>query len=127
MSMHHRLLALVVGSVLVVASCGDGGDTTVATPSTMSSTAADTPSSTASVSTAAPAAEQGVSAPTSSEPAAAEPPPATPPVATDPPATEVVEPLPDVLVHDVTAGTQVSLSSLLPADRPILLWMWAPH
>ncbi len=48
------------------------------------------------------------------------------PAAADPPA-EVVEPLPDVSVQDVGAGTQVNLASLLPADRPILLWMWAPH
>ena len=52
--------------------------------------------------------------------------PPSQPAATDPP-VQVVEPLPDVSVEDVGAGTQVNLASLLPADQPILLWMWAPH
>mgnify|MGYP003543254294 CR=1 FL=1 len=35
--------------------------------------------------------------------------------------------LPDVVVNDVAAGTEVSLRTLAPSDRPILLWFWAPH
>ena len=48
------------------------------------------------------------------------------PLAAESPA-EVVEPLPDVSVEDVAAGTQVHLASLLPAEQPILLWICAPH
>jgi hypothetical protein len=35
--------------------------------------------------------------------------------------------LPDVTVRDVTAGTDVQLTSLIPASQPTLLWFWAPH
>lgn len=34
--------------------------------------------------------------------------------------------LPAVDVVDVTSGETVALASLLPADKPTLLWMWAP-
>ena len=126
--MHRRLAALVAGTVLIVAACGDGDGSSVATPASTSSPAAGA-SSSAPSSTAAPDAEPDATSPTSgsasSDPASTDPPP-TQPAATDP-AAEVVEPLPDVSVQDVAAGTQVNLASLLPADRPILLWMWAPH
>jgi hypothetical protein len=36
-------------------------------------------------------------------------------------------PLPAVDVTDVATGGTVQLASLLPADRPLLVWMWAPH
>lgn len=45
--------------------------------------------------------------------------------AVGPVATSVT--LPRVEVVDVTADRPVELSSLLPADRPLLLWFWAPH
>jgi len=35
--------------------------------------------------------------------------------------------LPDLSVTDVGTGTDVALPSLVPADRPVLLWFWAPH
>ncbi len=35
--------------------------------------------------------------------------------------------LPELTVTDVGAGTEVALTSLVPADRPVLLWFWAPH
>ncbi len=35
--------------------------------------------------------------------------------------------LPDLSVTDVESGSEVSLQSLVPADRPVLLWFWAPH
>jgi hypothetical protein len=35
--------------------------------------------------------------------------------------------LPDVVVNDVGAGTEVSLQTLVPSEQPILLWFWAPH
>jgi hypothetical protein len=30
-------------------------------------------------------------------------------------------------VVDVATGGTVALASLLPADKPVLVWMWAPH
>jgi hypothetical protein len=35
--------------------------------------------------------------------------------------------LPPVSVLDVAAGDEVVLSSYLPADRPVLVWMWSPY
>jgi hypothetical protein len=35
--------------------------------------------------------------------------------------------LPAIEVLDVASGTSVDLGSLVPADRPTLLWFWAPH
>jgi len=42
-------------------------------------------------------------------------------------AAEGASPLPAVDVVDVTSGETVALASLLPADKPTLVWMWAPH
>lgn len=120
--MQPRLAALVTCVALVVAACGDGDSTSVTAPDTTSS-----PSSSFPASTAAPSASSSPSsAPAPSEVPANEPEPSAP-APSEPPPADVVEALPDVTVQDVTAGTQVSLASLLPADRPILLWMWAPH
>ena len=38
-----------------------------------------------------------------------------------------VNQLPDVVVDDLIAGTEVNVRDLAPSDRPILLWMYAPH
>lgn len=35
--------------------------------------------------------------------------------------------LPSVEVVDLATGDTVLLSSFAPADRPIVLWFWAPH
>lgn len=35
--------------------------------------------------------------------------------------------LPPVSVLDLASGDQVALSSYLPADRPVLVWMWSPY
>ena len=35
--------------------------------------------------------------------------------------------LPAVEVLDVANGDTVDVSTLLPADKPLLLWCWAPH
>ena len=86
-------------------------------------------------------------APPASEPAASEPavsePPATEPPATVPPPAEIggrafaealsatsdiaSNPLPDLLVDDIRRRTKVNLRNVFPADRPVLIWMWAPH
>ena len=36
-------------------------------------------------------------------------------------------PLPAVEVVDVVTNETVALAGLLPADKPTLVWMWAPH
>ena len=35
--------------------------------------------------------------------------------------------VPDLQVVDVATGGSVSLRALLPGDKPVLLWFWAPH
>lgn len=35
--------------------------------------------------------------------------------------------LPHLAVNDVGAGTRVDLASVATADRPLLVWFWAPH
>lgn len=45
----------------------------------------------------------------------------------DPAADMVANQLPDVVVDDIGRGNKVNVRNLAPADKPILLWMWAPH
>ena len=35
--------------------------------------------------------------------------------------------LPDVVLDDVTNGRKVNFRNLVPQEKPILLWMYAPH
>lgn len=52
-------------------------------------------------------------------PAASQPAPAPPAV----PQSEI----PAVTVLDVASGGEFALGSLVPSDRPLLVWFWAPH
>jgi len=56
-------------------------------------------------------------------------PPAAPPAdpAPAPAPGDPVNDLPEVTVVNVVSGESIVLSSLAPADRPILAWFWAPH
>lgn len=71
------------------------------------------------------------SAPVATAPAPpADPPPAPgpSPAPESPPADAAgANDLPAVTVVDVVSGESLVLSSLAPANRPILLWFWAPH
>jgi hypothetical protein len=49
---------------------------------------------------------------------------ATGPVAANP---AFKNPLPSVTVRDVGAKADINLQSLLPADKPLVIWFWAPH
>lgn len=43
-------------------------------------------------------------------------------------AVSAANPLPDVVVRRINcAGGWVNLKNELPADRPLLIWFWAPH
>jgi len=35
--------------------------------------------------------------------------------------------LPDLVVDDVRRGAKANFRNIFPADRPVLLWLWAPH
>lgn len=41
-----------------------------------------------------------------------------------PPADSI---LPDVEAIEVASGDRVNVASLVPSDKPLLLWFWAPH
>ena len=44
------------------------------------------------------------------------------------PASEIAtNQLPDLVLDNVSTGTKVNLRNVVPSDRPILLWMYAPH
>ena len=44
------------------------------------------------------------------------------------PASEVETNLfPDLVVDDVVRAKKVNLRNLIPSEKPVLLWMWAPH
>ncbi len=45
-------------------------------------------------------------------------------VATAPSTTVEV---PDAVLTDVASGEEVSLRSMVPSERPVLFWFWAPH
>lgn len=116
----RRLLAIGLAAAFVVAACsgGESGssvDTTAAGP-------ADEPIGTTI--------EEATSDPSAPEPAAAddEPVPDAAPAEQAPAEAEpVASDLPDTAVIDVNSGGEFVLSDLVPSDRPILLWMWAPH
>ena len=36
-------------------------------------------------------------------------------------------PFPDLIVEDIGKNAQVNIQNILPSDRPVLLWAWAPH
>ena len=58
---------------------------------------------------------------------AADPAPAPQPAPAPAPAAAPGNDIPEVTVVNVVSGDSLVLSSLAPADRPILLWFWAPH
>ena len=36
-------------------------------------------------------------------------------------------PFPDLVVNDVGRGGEANIANIVPSDRPVLLWTWAPH
>ena len=35
--------------------------------------------------------------------------------------------IPAVTVRDVASGDEFALGSVVPSERPVLVWFWAPH
>ena len=35
--------------------------------------------------------------------------------------------VPDVVVMDLATGNDFALASVVPSDRPVLIWFWTPH
>ncbi|WP_420637917.1 hypothetical protein [Candidatus Poriferisocius sp.] len=146
---YGRPMALALAVVLLVAACGGSepsatdrapsagaanADATQTdaptTPSSPSAAPAEGGSSGASQTapdadppaTAATGAETGEAAPSSDAPTTSAP-AAPAPEPTPLPASE----LPSVTVVNVATGADTDLADLAPADRPLVLWFWAPH
>ena len=88
--------------------------------------AAETPVS------AAPATDPPVLDPPVSEPPPAEPEPAplggrALATSVEPDAQFDSNPFPDLVVDDVGRGGAANVANILPSERPVLLWTWAPH
>ncbi|MEM7286348.1 MAG: hypothetical protein AAF480_08360 [Actinomycetota bacterium] len=122
-----RLAALGLSTALIAAACGagDSQQTTAAVPDLDE----------AELPVQSPATEEEpTSEPTAAEaePAEATAAPSETAAASEPEDEPAAEPagenqLPEVEVVDLASGDNVLLSSFAPADRPIVLWFWAPH
>jgi hypothetical protein len=147
-----RASAAVLATGLVLIACGTASDTdSGAAPSTEPATAPGAEPALAPTETPAPAGATPDSRPTAGvateEPVESDPAPAiAEPAATEAPAqTEAVlggrafaselasesdfaeNMLPDLLVDDIRGGQKVNIRNVFPAERPVLMWMWAPH
>ena len=130
----RRLLLTFAALALVAAACASD-PAPVASESTLTDTSApsaEAPSTEALASEAPSLEEKG---PITS---ADDMTPATEPSATSAPADEEAPPeattaqpvasdLPAVDVIDLAGDATFNVASLVPSDRPIVLWFWAPH
>jgi len=136
------LIATTIGLTLAACGTSDSSSTTASDPAPVATGAAPADDFTETADTEA---APGTGVPATAAPAAT----ATPEVpATEPPPTEPepvplggrsfatsVEPaaqfegnpFPDLVVDDVGRGGEANIANILPSDRPVLLWTWAPH
>jgi len=145
-----RAFAVAVAGVVLVAACG-GGSATESADTLASSPTFETNDSTSELDVGAgaepvePAPDPVDDEPTDAGSTDGEPPEAAP-ADDDAPAVQpavlggrafaeavtaesevATNLLPDLVVDDVGRGTKVNIKNIFPADRPVLLWMWAPH
>ena len=111
------MIALALGGALVLAACGGGSDST---------TSADTQPVADVVDGAADGAAEANG---DAAGAVADGPGLVDLVGPDVIGTAEIEtnPLPSVVIDDVTNGRKVNFRNLVPQEKPILLWMYAPH
>jgi hypothetical protein len=143
-------LATGLAGVILIAACGGSADDVAAPPAeaelpavSVSATSEDSLDSSAT-DAPAPIDTAAVEVPPTGETPTATEPPATEPASTEAPAAAPLggralaaeldpaaafdgNPLPDLVVDDLGRQTQANLANLLPSDRPVLLWAWAPH
>ncbi len=149
----RRTAVLVAGIGLTLAACATSEPVSETAPVATEAPApatdppgddvpADTPATDAPVTEApvtdAPApAEAPATDPPVVEPAPTEAPPAAPEppalggralaTTVEPEAQFDANPFPDLVVDDVGRGSEANIANILPSDRPVLLWTWAPH
>ena len=109
-SFRARLLAASVGGVLLLAACGGGGgggDSADGANADGGSTDIEAESAETEIYTTAGVDLGGVEVD---------------------PASEIETNLfPDLVVDDIGRGKKVNIRNIVPSDKPVLLWMWAPH
>ena len=109
----------MVCAVALLGACGDPGSS-----SPPAASAAESPTTTAAANVAAPP-DDGCSPDNSPTEVVAAPGPA-PEVEIRP--ESAASPLPDLAVRRINcAGGWVNLRNEIPADRPVLVWFWAPY
>ncbi len=125
---HCRALAVAAGLTLVAGACGSPSSSETATTVAEAPGPDEPRDASPSTATDEPIDES------MEEPALPDGDAVEPAAGDDAPPTEAAEPaaavdsvLPDVDVVDLATGETVNLASFAPADRPILLWFWAPH
>jgi hypothetical protein len=101
-------MALLVAGALFAASCASSAEQVIGAPSV-------------------PAASDSGPAGATTTPGSATSAPSSNTASGDSQAPQGPNEIPQVTVLDVATGDEVALASLAPSDRPILLWMWAPH
>ena len=154
--MARRIPLLVAAIGLTLAACGTSDPAATSAPDATTTPGATMPppteAATDNVSPATdaePADNESQEEPPTTEPTAADTAATTPTSeapATEPPPVEpaplggrtfstTVEadsqfdgnPFPDLVVDDVGRGGEANVANILPSDRPVLLWTWAPH
>ena len=108
----HRRYALVAAAALGLAACGGSDSQQAATGNT---------------GTATPTSEAATLAPDEPTTAAEAPTAGREPEDTGEAAPAGPNQLPQVTVLDIATGEEVELDSFAPADKAIVLWLWAPH
>lgn len=115
-SVTARLSVAATAGVLVLAACGGGGGGESESGGESAGESADVPA--AEAGEAAGASEAGEATEFAGVDLGSE---------TLDPASDVPTNLfPDLVVDDVSRGKKVNLRNLIPSEKPVLVWMWAP-
>jgi hypothetical protein len=112
----RRAAALVATTALTLVACGGNGAPAPTSAGPANASEAGPTSETRAASAAVPGATPSTAAPDATRADAV---PST--------TSSGTSPLPAIDVVDVATNEVVRLADLLPADKPTLLWMWAPH
>ena len=140
----RRTAVALAAATLVLTACGTTEDATpiasdepapTSTESDISEVTVGAPAETEP--SAATVASDAVTDPAEAAPAVSDPPPPVVPEAMlggrafatelSPTSDFPENALPDIQVDDIRRQTKVALRNVFPAERPVLLWLWAPH
>lgn len=113
---HVRVATLTAAALVLLSACGTTTTTTTATMAETSAAASSVEPEASATETATPGPASVASSPDADTDDQSE----LPEVAPD-------SLVPAVDVVDVRSGATVNLGSIVPSDKPVLLWAWAPH